>query len=260
MKKHKFDIQDESDAIRAAIQRVASALGKTPTQKEYKTQRTKSEPSLEQITYRLGIWSAAVKKAGLEPNPFQQPPRQPELTKQQLVEEFIRVANALGSIPSMQQFRANACYSWTPYKTNWGSWKLAVDYIKETSSDRFCFEVKPSGQKKFIERRKLLGISCPLLYEPRNEFETIALFCLLAEELGCTIKQIRSEFPDAILQQNGRDVSVEFEFLSSNYQQHCHPSDFEGIVICWRKDIDLGGIKIISLEEYIREKITNKGG
>jgi len=254
MKKHQFDILDEQDAIRLAIRRIASCLGKTPTQKEYKTERKENEPSLEQITYRLGTWSAAVQKAGLEPNPSQQPPRQPEITKQQLADEFIRIANELGRIPSMQQFSANACYSWTPYKTNWGSWKQAVDLIIEEHRKEFCFEVKTSKQIETTAHRKRLSISCPLLFEPKNEYETIALFCILAEELRFSIKSIRSDFPDALLEQDGTDIPVEFEYLSSNYQQHCHPSDFKGIVICWRRDVDLEGIKIISLEEYLREK------
>jgi hypothetical protein len=254
MKKHQFDLQDEQDAIQSAIRRIASCLGKTPTQHEYKTKRNPNEPSLEQITYRLGTWSAAVQKAGLEPNPSQQPPRQPEITKQQLVDEFIRVANELGRISGTHQFRAKSCYSWTPYKTNWGSWRQAVDFIIGEYGHRFCFEVKTSKQKKATTPRKRLSISCPLLFEPQNEYETIALFCLLAEELGFAIKSIRSDFPDGLLEQNGTDVPVEFEFLSSNYRQHCHPANFNGTVICWRKDDDLDGIKIISLEEYLKHK------
>lgn len=254
MKKHPFDIQDEQDAIRQAIQRVASCLGKTPTQQEYKTKRIAAEPSLEQITYRLGTWSAAVQKAGLDPNPSQQPPRQPEITKQQLIDEFIRIANELCRIPSMNQFRANSRYSWTPYKTNWGSWKQAVDFIIGEHGSRFCFEAKTSKQEEAAPQRKRLSISCPLLFEPQNEYETIALFCLLAKELGFSIKSIRSDFPDAVLEKDGSDILVEFEFLSSNYRQHCHPADFDGTVICWRKNDELDGIMIISLEEFLRRE------
>ncbi len=254
MKKHKFDIQDEQDLIRLAIQRVASSLGKTPTQKEYKTERNKKEPSFDQIIYRLGTWSSAVRLSGLAPNPSQQPPRQPEITKQQLIDEFLQVANKLGRIPSTNQFQANSCFSGTPYKTKWGSWRQAVDFIKEEHSSRLCFDIKPSRKQKSRRRKKRLRINCPLVYEPENEFETIALFCLLAEELGFTIKSIKSSFPDALLEKDGVDIPVEFEFLSSNYQQHGHPPGFSGIVVCWRRDVDLGGIRIISIEEYIREK------
>jgi hypothetical protein len=254
MKKHKYDIQDEQEAIGVAIQRVASCIGKTPTQKEYKAKRYSEDPSFEQITYRLGTWSTAVQYAGLVPNPSQQPPRQPKITKQQLVDEFIRVANQIGRVPSKQQFSSKACYSWTPYKTNWGSWEKAVNVITKEHLKKFCFKAKAPIQNKSSVHRKTLRMTCPLMFEPQNEYETIALFCLLAEELEFKIKSIRSEFPDAILEKNGTDTLVEFEYLSSNYLQHCHPLKFNGIVICWRKDIDLGGIKIISLEEYIRNR------
>jgi len=254
MNKHPYDIQDEHEAIRIAIRRVADVLGKTPTQKEYKTERNSNEPSLEQITYRLGNWSNAVKQAGLEPNPFQVPPRQPEITKQQLAEEFIRVANKLNCVPSMNQFRANACYSWTPYKTNWGAWKQAVNSIIDEYHEKFNFDIKQSKSKKKIPGKKRLRFECPILYEPRNEYETIALFCFLAEELGFKIKSIQSDFPDALLVKDNEDIKVEFEFLSSNYIQHCHPLDFDGAVICWREDVELQGIETISLEEYIRRK------
>lgn len=254
MKRHHYDVQDEQVAIRTAIQRVASCLGKTPTQQQYKRERKNGEPSLEQITYRFGTWSSAVEAAGLDPNPFQQPPRQPVITREELIDEFIRVANELGRIPGMHQFRAKAAYSWTPYKTNWGSWQQAVDTILENCSDRFCFEVKRSRHQKDAIQRKPLTISCPLLFEPENEYETIALFCFLSEELGFSIMNIQSAFPDATLIQDGSEVSVEFEFLSSNYIQHCHPSSFDGLVICWRRDIDLNGIKILSLEEYLRNR------
>lgn len=254
MNKHPFDIQHEQDAIKTAIQRVASYLGKTPTIQDYKRERKSDEPSLEQVTYRLGTWSSAVQSAGLEPNPSQSPPRQPVITKQQLVDEFIRVANGLGKIPGSHQFRANACFSWVPYKTNWGSWRQAVDAILAEYSDQFCFEALPSKQHKREVCRKSLSMSCPLLYEPRNEYETIVLFCFLAAELEFSIKCVRADFPDAVLIQNGSEVCVEFEYLSSNYMQHCHPLSFDGIVICWRNDAKLGDIKIISLEEYLRNR------
>jgi HNH endonuclease len=254
MKKHKFDAEDELNAIILAIKRIASILNKTPTQKEYKLGRQEDEPSLEQITYRLGTWSNAVQKADLEANPFQQPPRQPEITKEELIVEFLRVANELGRIPSVNLFRANARFSLTPYKTKWGSWRQAVDFIIMSFNKDFSFEAKSTTLKKSTKRRKRLSISCPLVFEPQNEYETIALFCILAEELGFTIKRIRADFPDALLEKDGKDIPTEFEYLSSNYKQHCHPAEFEGIVICWRRDIDLDGIHIISLEEYLRNK------
>ncbi len=67
-------------------------------------------------------------------------------------------------------------------------------------------------------------------------------------------KEIKSAFPDAILEKNGKEILVEFEFLSSNYIEHCHPDDKKYLCICWRKDIELKETSIFSLEEYIRNK------
>lgn len=255
--KHKYDIQDEQDSIRKSILRIAEELKKTPTQKEYKIHRNKNELSLEQITYRFGRWSDAVNFAGLEPNDFQNPPRNNIITEQELIDEFIRVANIEKKIPGQQFFRANSKFSWTPYKTKWGSWKEAVVYISLKYPERFNFDIVVNDTKVKKEKRKLLGHDCALIYEPTNEYETVVLFGIFAKELGYKILKIQTDFPDGILEKCGQEILVEFEYLSSNYIQHGHPLDFDGICICWRKDCELTGIDIISLEEYIRKKGHN---
>jgi hypothetical protein len=255
-KKQKLSLEEEKELIRKEILKLHGLLGKTPTQKEYE-QHSQSEYTIGEILYRYGKWSNAIIDAGLRPNSFQTPPRTPEITQEELVNEFIRVANKFGKIPSTTSFRAEAKYSWTPYKTKWGSWRDAKNFIIENYTDRFNFEVIPTYKKKQKFKRKKLKFRCPLLYEPINEFETIVLFAYLAEELKYKIKQVQSEFPDGILEKDGKEILVEFEYLSSNYIQHCHPLDFEGICICWRKDEELGSIPIISLEEYVRLKYKN---
>jgi len=259
MTKHRFDIEDEKESIKRSIRRISDHIGKTPTQKEYKKYRNSKEFSLEQVLYRFGgIWSDAVKYAGLEPNPFQQPPRPPEITREELIDEFVRVANEVGKVPSPHLFRSKAKFSWVPYKTRWGSWRAAVEDITQSYSDRFEFNVNTEKKNKKLKNRKKLRFGIPLIFEPTNEIETIILFSFLADELGYNIKEVKSDFPDAILEKDGKDINVEFEFLSSNYLQHCHPLDFDGICICWRKDSDIPHIEILSLEEYIREKYNGK--
>ena len=251
--KHDFDTQDENDSIRESIRRIAILLSKTPTQKEYKDHFHNDEMSLEQILYRFGKWSEAVEFAGLEPNPFRQPPTAPEITKKELVEEFISVSNEIGAIPSTNVFRSKSKYSWTPYKTKWGSWRNAVESIIEDFPSRFMFPVESTRRKRSKSERRALRIDLPLIYEPSNEMETVVLFSLLADQFACRLDTVRSEFPDAIVEHEEKELQIEFEYLSSNYIQHCHPMDFEGIVICWREDVKLNGIKVISLEKVIRE-------
>ncbi len=192
-------------------------------------------------------------EAGLTPNPPQSPPRQPEISREELVDEFIKVANKLMKIPSNNEFRINSKYSWTPYKTKWGGFKIAVDYITANYKDKFEFELESSQKKNKKNKNMPLNYDCNMLYEPSNEYETIALFVILSQKLGFKIKHIQSDFPDALLiNDKNEEIEAEFEYLSSNYKQHCHPLNFNGIVICWRNDLDLKNINTISLESFIK--------
>ncbi len=248
---HKFDKEDKKEEIRNEIQKIAKQLGKTPTMHDFK--RNKTGISLHQIVYFYGSWNEAVKDAGLKINPTFQPPLY-KVAKQDLIDEFIRVANEVGSIPGMHIFRSKAKYSWTPYKTTFGSWANAVKYIIDNYQDKFTFKAENKEKNsKNNKDRKLLKFSCPLLYIPQNEFETIVLFSYLAPKLGYMIEMVRAEFPDAILVKEGKRINCEFEYLSSNYLQHGHPQDNSCICICWRKDIDIKGVKVFSLEEYLRK-------
>ena len=197
---HKFDKEDKKELIRNEIRRIAKLHSKTPTMQDFK--RSKSKISLHQIIYFYGSWNEAVKDAGLEINPTQPPLY--KVPKQDLIEEFIRVANEVGAIPGKNVFRSKAKFSWTPHKTTFGSWANAVKYIVENYQGKFTFraENKEINNKK-SKIRKLLKFSCPLLYVPQNEFETIILFSYLAPKLGYMIEMVRAEFPDAILIKEG---------------------------------------------------------
>jgi len=248
---HKFDKQDKKVEIRNEIRRIGVLIGKTPTMHDFKS--TKTNISLHQIIYFYGSWNEAVKDAGLEINPTFQPPLY-KVPKQELIDEFIKVANEIGAIPGMNVFRSKSKFSWTPYKTTFGSWANAVKYIIDNYKNKFTFKAENKERNNGNNgNRKLLKFSCPLVNIPQNEFETIVLFSYLAPKLGYMIEMVRAEFPDAILIKEGKKINCEFEYLSSNYIQHGHPQDGSCICICWRKDIDINNIEVFSLEEYLRE-------
>ena len=253
MATHKFDKEDKKEEIRNILQKTAKRFGKTQTIQEFK--RSEANISFDQIVYYYGSWNEAIKDAGLEINPTKQPPSN-QINKQELIDEFIRVANELGVIPgSHLVFQSKAKFSVGPYKTTFGSWKKTVEYIVDNYKDKFIFkaERKEKRMEITIKNRKLLKFLCPLLYTPQNESETIALFCYLAPRLGYMIKNVRAEFPDAVLIKDGQEIKCEFEYLSSNYIQHGHSQDGSCICICWRKDIEVKGVEVFSLEEYLRE-------
>jgi hypothetical protein len=254
MTAHKFDIEDKKQEIRIDLNRLAKQLGRTPTSKDYK-QFNKGKWSYSQILYLYGNWNVAVKYAGLNPNPSKTPPKPEIITEGKLAKEFIAVSNSLGKVPSMREFGAVSKYSTRPYTNSFGKWNDTIKYITKKYADQFSFSVNSlitTPARK--PTRKKLNWQCSMLYEPSNEFETIALFICLSELLGYKIKQIQAAFPDAILVQNGLEVLAEFEYLSSNYLQHGHPLDKEFLCICWRKDMDLENVRILSLEEFIRIK------
>jgi len=221
---HEFDKKDKKEKIRNEIRRIGILLDKTPTMHDFKSAKTNI--SLHKIIYFYGSWNEAIKDAGLEANPTFQPPHNNKVIKQELIDEFIRVANEVGIIPGMNIFRSKSKFSWTPYKTTFGSWAKAVKYIIDNYQCKFKFkaENKEKSDKNKYDT-KLLKFSCPLVNIPRNEFETIVLFSYLAPKLGYKIEMIGAGFPDSILIKEGKKINCEFEYLSSNYIQHGHPQD-----------------------------------
>ncbi len=252
--KHQYDKEDELETIRRNILSVAKALGKTPTQVEYKRACSNGMMSLHQILYRFGgKWTEACLHADLQPNPCQQPPKN-TYAEAELLDEFIRVANLLKKLPTAHEFTQIADISWTPYKRRWGpGWIEVKASMALQCSDRLCFTPLHVAKHDGNCCCDSLNMQLSLINKPRNELETVILFSILANDLGYRIESFDGEFPDAtLLDVDGNHIQAEFEFISSNYLQHGHPPDFEGLCICWRKDVPLGNIAILSLEEHLR--------
>ena len=162
MRMHKFDLEDKKLEIKSEILRIAKILGKTPTMKDYK-RNCFNGIGLEQVTYLFGRWSEAVKFSGLSPNPFQNPPHNNKVGKNALIAEFLRVANECKKIPCMHEFRSRSKYSWTPYKTTWGSWRDAINFIINNYCDDLSFDLKPANETiRDKSKGKILKYACPL--------------------------------------------------------------------------------------------------
>ena len=251
--KHHFDLRDKKDLAKSEIQRIAIKISKTPTQKEYKLQ-VDTVIKLDQIICLFGTWNNAVIYSELETN-SNTPPRN-NITEDDLKREFIYIANQLGKFPSMNTFRLHSKYSYRPYLDRFNSWQNAITFYKENYYNDFSFEFSNVLDRVNIKNvlPKPLNLDIPLINTPSNEFETIVLFTLLAKELNIKILKVNAAFPDAVLVIDNKERRVEFEYLSSNYIQHAHPILPDILCICWRKDADIKGIEIFSLEEYIRNK------
>jgi hypothetical protein len=250
---HPYDKADLEGSVIREIRRVSESLGKTPTVKEYK--RARPRHGYDQVVYLFGTWNAAVARAGLQPNPTQQPPRN-DIPRPKLVEEMVRVANLLGEIPSHSKFSANSKFSRGAVEREFGSWRAAWGHIVMDHRQRLTFEPRLRNVRAADKGRepRPLRISVPLVHEPRNEQETFALFCLLAADLGFEILKAQTDFPDLELRRDGQPVFAELEFLSSNYLEHGHPLSAEYACICWRKDCALDPVQVIDLERHVRDR------
>jgi len=257
---HRFDQEDERAAMVDDVRRLAGELGRTPTITEFKRNRGKTKFSYDQIRRAFGTWTAAAEAAGLTPNPTGEPPSNKK-ERQALIDEFVRVANTLGRIPSHPVFGANSAMSRGPFERTFGSWTEAVRTITAEARDRFTFT--PEVQDEDSDEPspgapRPLRLATPLLFVPRNETETLVLFALLAEELGYEIEAAQIDFPDLVLRREGQSLRAEVEFLSSTYLAHGHPIDADVLCVCWRKDKEIPGLRaILSLEEIVRSMPNN---
>ncbi len=62
------------------------------------------------------------------------------------------------------------------------------------------------------------------------------------------IKKQWNKTPDFIMMKDGKEIKVEIEYLSSDFIKHRHKISEADVVICCKKDVELEGIEVISLE------------
>lgn len=79
-----------------------------------------------------------------------------------------------------------------------------------------------------------------LTYAPINEQGVVALFSMMADEIGFSIEAIRQGFPDALVvdyranRERGVKRKIEFEFESSRFpKQEDHDVTKCDIIVCW---------------------------
>lgn len=128
----------------------------------------------------------------------------------------------------------------------------SADSIAEVSKDR---EVEYDFTEKGIKVKK---ISCDFHKKygtgyPRNELGVILLFGACARDLGFSVVQIRSLFPDAkaystTLSQN---INIEFEYLSSNFIVHQHDVKNVDLIVCWIHDCYVISAPVLELRSAL---------
>ncbi len=74
-----------------------------------------------------------------------------------------------------------------------------------------------------------------MAHAPTNEAGVVALFSMVARDLGCYIQEIGTDFPDCIVRRdNGRaweELAVEFEWDSRAFKDQTRKGDITDICL-----------------------------
>lgn len=101
-----------------------------------------------------------------------------------------------------------------------------------------------------------------LQYSPINEQGVVFLFGKLHRDLGIIVEAIQTGFPDAKGRKKVRtgwqEISIEFEYRSSNFQSHKHSIQHCDIIVCWLHDWKECPIEVIELKAIIEKKLYGK--
>lgn len=91
------------------------------------------------------------------------------------------------------------------------------------------------------------------MIEIRNEQGVIVRFAQTCERAGITIVDIRTEYPDAIVEYKGRQYAVEFEYCSSSFLAHRHDPTKCDLIVCWNHDLNTV-LPVIQLSDELWHK------
>lgn len=111
---HESDHGVTEKELMTDLQRVADALGKTPTAKEMRQEGTYSVRTYQT---KFGGWNEALKAAGLSPN------CRKSIPVDELLEDLHRVADELGRVPSSIDINRHSKFCYDTYRNQIGGWK-----------------------------------------------------------------------------------------------------------------------------------------
>ena len=106
------------DELIDELHRLAGKLGHTPRVKDIKQ---KGRYSYTPYRNNFGSWNEALRDAGFEPNKTSR-----EISRKDLIEELLRLAEKLGESPRKREMDDIGEYSYTAYRNEFGTWNEAL--------------------------------------------------------------------------------------------------------------------------------------
>ncbi|MBI1885163.1 MAG: hypothetical protein HYS09_02420 [Chloroflexi bacterium] len=255
------------------LKRVAGLLGRDSfSRSEFKRYGRVSSGLVEK---RFGTWNKALQAAGLAPLD-----RFKRIADSELEEEWRRVYQKLGRIPTRNEFFAESKFSPSVYEKRFGNWGnvaghyLGPQRLKAPLEAREPTEpARPTAASRGValpermpsKQGRVFGGPLnfrELRHEPVNEQGVVFLFGMVARELGFLVDAVGTGFPDCRAKRRTKggyyaEVDVEFEFKSSNFREHGHDPAECDLVVCWEHDWPDCPVEVLELKSAIRQLNPN---
>jgi hypothetical protein len=271
--------EDLRNQIISATRETAKRLGKNEmTCAEFVRE---SEFTRHQIytAFPEGGWTTVLHAAGLAVRPQDSP-----LSDSDLLEEFHRVVSALGKVPTWRIFQDKAQISADTIRRRFGgtqgTLKKYHQWLEDNQPDspildqlatKSKHEVPPppepvdseSGNTIHWQKGGGPEFGAPLSFRglthaPINEQGVVYLFGMVSYELGFIVEAIQSAFPDCEAKRcidskrnRWQRVRIEFEYQSSNFQDHGHDPTGCDLIVCWEHNWKDCPLQVLELRRII---------
>ncbi|MBU4321088.1 MAG: hypothetical protein L6246_09805 [Thermodesulfovibrionales bacterium] len=230
----------------------------------------------------FNTWNEAVTAAGLETQDFAKP-----YEKENLFQNLREVFEKSEGLCSRTKFNKISSISHDSYRRHFGSWQEALvnfkkwlednkydypwvaelpddipDEIIEETQERTSEETdfkrqwKASTGNKYGSFLNFRGLQ----HAPINEQGVVFLFGMVCLEIGFIVEAVQSGFPDCEAKRridtkkdHWERVQIEFEYRSSNFQEHGHNPTKCDLIVCWEHNWKECPIEVIELRKVLSE-------
>lgn len=228
-----------------------------------------------------GGWSAVLSEAGLKTGGSGY-----MLEDDDLLNEYHRVVTELGKLPGWNLFQSRSRISGDTIRKRFGGTQGTLKryraWLQENSPDSPSLDLISTRSRHEIPappqdstntasptpmRHQTSGpvFGAPisfrgLTHAPINEQGVVYLFGMVSYELGFIVEAIQPSFPDCEAKRcvdskrnRWQRVRIEFEYVSSNFQQHGHDPHPCDLIVCWEHDWKDCPLEVLELRTVIND-------
>lgn len=263
------------EEIIAAVKKCAARLGHTPSVAEFRknTRVTKNDIRTTFGSYKRLLLASGLQRGGGGYT----------VQLHALFLDWARVARKIGKAPAMVEYELHGKYSVRPLSRRYNGWTGVAAGMREYAIEHGLAEkwkdvmamvaeyspkMKPKSgpvrTKPRVTRPQIRHdcavygepLNIPFSYAPTNEQGVLFVFGTVAAELGFSITQVQTGFPDVeamreVERNRWQRVRIELEYESRNFLTHMHPVDGCEMIVCWVHNWEECPMEVIELKRVV---------